>query len=212
MNGQNKIESPKGSDHNQSSGETDRAPLGLNARGIIIAVVAILLWISLLMAGILVNSQPYREAITNFHFTSTESSTGTEASPSFMTAAVVVLLCYTPSNLIFLCMVAGLLGALSRIARLHAKGEEDEPDLPADKTNPFMSGVLRGLFVYLLAISGILLVNETPITAPDLTGYVRLAGLLSILSFLLSYNPGKFQSFIAKGMDTAQEKMGIGRK
>lgn len=107
-------------------------------------------------------------------------------------------------------MFSGLLGSLSRIAKLHIK-DDSMGEIPSDKIDPLMSGVLRGLFVYLMAISGILLVNDSPITSPTQTEYVRLAGLLSILSFLLSYNPSRFQSFLSKGISTIQDRMKIGK-
>lgn len=185
---------------------------GLNIQKSILSILAIIIWISIFIGGILINSKPYRQEISNFNFISTnienvdanmEVSTG-----NFFIALTVVIFSYTPSNLILLCMCSGLLGALSRIAKLHIKNKNEE-ELPSDNINPLMSGVLRGLFVYLLAISGILLLNDSPITSPGQTEYVRLAGLLSILSFLLSYNPSRFQSFLAAGLDKAQDSLKI---
>jgi len=185
---------------------------GLNPVRKIIAFIAILCWIVIFLGGILVNSEPYREVISNYAFTAVETESvnavQSDNKPSFFVALLVVVLSYTPSNLVLICMCAGLLGALSRIAKLHIKDKSEEK-IPSDNVDPLMSGILRGLFVYLLAISGLLLVNETPITSPGRAEYVRLAGLLSILNFLLSYNPSRFQSFVAKSMDTMQTKMKI---
>jgi hypothetical protein len=161
------------------------------------------------VGGILINSQPHRDNLSGYFTIESEmnmNSNNESTGDNFIYSLIIVVLFYTPSNLILLCMTAGLLGAISRIAKLHVK-DFNEPELPSDKTDPLMSGILRGLFVYLLAISGILLINDNPITLPTQAQYVRLAGILSILSFLLSYNPSRFQSFIAKGMDAVQEKM-----
>lgn len=186
--------------------------IGLNPLKKFIVFTAILIWISIFIGGILVNSEPYRNVISNYTYTTVETETldthpGGE-NPNFFVALLVVVLCYTPSNLVLICMCAGLLGALSRIAKLHIK-DDGQDEIASDKIDPLMSGILRGLFVYLLAISGILLINEAPITNPGRAEYVRLAGLLSILSFLLSYNPSRFQSFVAKSMDSMQTKMKI---
>jgi hypothetical protein len=193
-----------------SNHETETNGLSISRK--IFVFIAILLWISIFIGGILVNSEPYRQIISNYSFTNVNNEAVTTdietEPPNFFIALLVVALCYTPSNLILLCMFSGLLGALSRIAKLHIK-DASEDEIPSDTIDPLMSGILRGLFVFLLAISGILLINDTPITNPGQSEYVRLAGLLSILSFLLSYNPSRFQSFVAKGIDTVQTKMKI---
>lgn len=200
------------STHSTNKVKEKNEAIGLNLPRKMVAFMAILIWISIFIGGILVNSEPYRQIISNYTFTPINTETldtnAGEGTPNFFIALLVVALCYTPSNLILLCMCSGLLGALSRIAKLHIK-DATEDEIPSDKIDPLMSGILRGLFVYFLAISGILLINDTPITSPGQAEYVRLAGILSILSFLLSYNPSRFQSFIAKSADTIQAKMKI---
>jgi hypothetical protein len=97
-------------------------------------------------------------------------------------------------------MTAGLLGALSRIAILHIR-KEDEEELPSDTTDPLLSGIFRGMFVYLLVVSGVLIINEAPFTNPSQIQYSRLAGFMSLLSFLLSYNPRRFKDLMSRGFD-----------
>jgi hypothetical protein len=175
---------------------------GLNTGQKILTFLIILIWITIFLSGILINSAPYRDMITNTSFTQTN-----EEHIHIALAWLIVILCYTPTNVIFLCMTAGLLGALARIARLHVP-EEDKPTMPRDETNPLLSGILRGVFVYLLVISGILVIYEEPLTNPTQIQYLRLAGFLSLLSFILSYNPGRFRDFMMKGYEGVDKKIG----
>ncbi len=110
----------------------------------------------------------------------------------------VVFFFYTPTNLALLCMLAGLMGALGRGAHLHPMGNlnkrkqpraEQEVALPFDAINPYLSGIIRGFFVYIILISGSLILFDNPFTNPTADGYARLAGMLSLLSFIMSYNP-----------------------
>ena len=184
---------------------------GLNSGQKVLTIAIIFLWMLIFLGGILINSAPYREVISNHSFTAITQDTsqgalGTEKADIYV-AWLIVILFYTPTNVAFLCMVAGLLGALSRIAKLHVRNS-NEPELPSDHTNPILSGVLRGVFVYLLIISGILLIDEAPFIAPTQIQYIRLAGFLSLLSFLLSYNPSRFRSFLARSLDHLEGRIG----
>lgn len=181
---------------------------GLNTSKMILTYVVVLIWILFFVAGILVNSAPYREVIAN-----QPVNPGSIAVNQVVFAWFIVMLCYTPTNILFLAMTAGLLGALSRIAKLHVKDTEDTAykEIPSDTTNPLLSGLLRGVFVYLLLVSGVLVINESPFISPTQIQYLRLAGVLSLLSFLLSYDPTKFRSFLAKGygkLETLPRKNG----
>ena len=158
-------------------------------------------WIFLFACGLLINSEPYRNVVTGQYSqpaTIDLAVEGTQA-PSLLESWIVVIFCYTPTNLMFLCILMGLIGALSRIAKLHTT-TEGQRNIPSDKTNPLISGIFRGLFVYLLVISGILLINEAPIITPTQIQYARLAGIMSIFSFQLSYNPSQFRSFLKTGI------------
>ena len=183
---------------------------GLSPRQTALIFVIIALWIMVFLGGILVNSEPYREIVSSYSLTASKAPAVNPDSESdtinVFTAWLVVVFFYTPTNILLLAMVSGVLGALSRMARLHTQ-EEDELELPSDKTNPLISGMLRGVFVYLLLISGMLIINEEPFIKPTQVQYLRLAGFLSLLSFLLSYNPSRFRSFLSKGLEKFENKI-----
>ena len=111
-----------------------------------------------------------------------------------------LLLFFLPLNLAMVSAAAGGLGALGNKANL-----EDDPmdqastNLSAsdrvqsqDNTSPIMSGLLRGLFVYLFFISGLLLFDDKPFSSPGPGLYIRLAGFISLISFLVNYRPHLF--------------------
>jgi hypothetical protein len=116
-------------------------------------------------------------------------------------------LCFTPTNIAGLSLVAGLLGALGRKATLHAEEEDpNENPFPEDPINPYLSGLIRGFFMYLLIISGTVIVLETPFSAPTQEQYIRLAGIISIASFIVSYNPNKFTDFFLRAYEALKKK------
>ena len=189
---------------------------GLSTSQKVLTFIIILVWICILAAGILINSSSYREVVANYSYGKVRSgeqpqTNNVSDNTNIILAWIVVIFCYTPTNVVFLCMSAGLLGALARIARLHVHSD-DEEDIPSDRVNPLISGILRGIFVYILIIAGILVINEDPITAPSQVQYVRLAGVLSLTSFLLSYHPHKFKAFLAKGWDKFEEQLVVKKK
>ncbi len=104
---------------------------------------------------------------------------------------IVVLLFFLPLNLAVVSAAAGALGALGNRANLD---DEQSRIVSRDDSNPIMSGLLRGLFVYLFFISGLLLFDDKPFSTPGPGQYVRLAGFISLISFLVNYRPNLFST------------------
>lgn len=100
-----------------------------------------------------------------------------------------ILLFFLPLNLAMISSAAGALGAIGNKANL-----EDDQTSPQsrDESSPLMSGLLRGLFVYLFFISGLLLFDDKPFSSPGPGQYIRLAGFISLISFLVNYRPHLF--------------------
>jgi hypothetical protein len=113
--------------------------------------------------------------------------------PSLWLAWLVVMLWFLPVNLAWLCATAGVMGAFGNIANL---SHDQAPRRTWDYTNPYVSAVLRGFFVYLFLISGLLLLDDAPFSSSTPAQYVRLAGFLSLLSFAISYSPNVFGGLI----------------
>jgi len=170
---------------------------GLGDRGKVLTFIAIAVWITVFLAGILVNSGPYRAQIAD--------------GKGGLVAWLIVLMVYTPTNIAMLSLLMGLLGALGRCATLSAD-EESSKESEEDTINPLISGVIRGFIVYLLTISGLLVIlEETPLTPATPEPYIRLASIISITSFIVGYNPkyfGKLLNRARQGMLSKKGKAG----
>lgn len=122
---------------------------------------------------------------------------------------IVALLSYTPTNILLLAAFAGILGSLACRANLDWQSKPEDLDegeaasatagsaSRCDTINPCFSGLVRGLFVYLMLISGLLLLTEDPFTNLNASRYVRLAGFTSLISFLVSLRGGLFARFLS---------------
>ena len=108
---------------------------------------------------------------------------------------VIILLCFTPTNVAILCCFAGLLGAGADQVFL-GRDEDGWTRVQADQSHPFLSAMARSFCVYLLVISGTIIVMANPFVDPSQEFYVRLAGLISVMSFVASYQPGLFVAAI----------------
>jgi hypothetical protein len=173
-----------------------------------------LLWLILFAAGILVDTRPYREHISPSAVVAMEApaATATGTAPAAQNAAaphsgnifkawLVVLLCYLPLNLAWLCATSSTLGSLGSRANL---SDDSANSSAVDGTNPYVSALLRGFFVYLFMTSGLLLLDETPFSSPSPGQYIRLAGFLSLFSFVISYQPQLFSALIDSAFQRIQ--------
>ena len=57
----------------------------------------------------------------------------------------------------------------------------------------YAAAAMRGFVIYLMFIAGLLLVTTEAITTPDQGQYVRLAGTISVLSFVAGYDSVMFR-------------------
>ncbi|UCG84807.1 MAG: hypothetical protein JSW71_12690 [Gemmatimonadota bacterium] len=159
---------------------------GLSPLGKSLVFVAAVLWLVVFAAGLCINSQPYRDAIAS-------ATWEWEA----LWAWFVVITCYTPTNIAVLAGFAGLLGALGAKATLQRRrAEGEEPSL--DLVNPYLSALIRSFLVYLALLSGVLILIEDPFTTPTPEQYVRLAGFVSVLGFLVNYRIEIFGNIIER--------------
>jgi hypothetical protein len=102
-------------------------------------------------------------------------------------------------------VAASVLGALGEQANLSRLPLNRRGQLPS---NPYVSATLRGFFVYLFLLSGLLLLDDAPFTTPTQGQYVRLSGFLSLFSFVVSYQPRLFNVLIVWAFHRIQVKEG----
>ena len=150
-----------------------------------------MLYIAILAGGIIINSQPFRDDVADGKFG--------------LYAFVMAMLTYTPTNIAFLAMLAGLLGGCaSRITSMGedaaAAGGTTEPlaarSLAYRTESPFAS-MFRSLVVYLGFIAGILVttVDQFTTTTPD--QYIRLAAAVSFFCFVVGYDPTRLTRLLS---------------
>lgn len=118
-------------------------------------------------------------------------------------ALIVVVFVFTPSNLAFITCLAGILGVIGRFAVLTVTADPSTKD----RTFPILSAVIRSFFVYLIVISGMLVLLRDPILGTVSPGqYVRFAGMLSLTSFCVNYDPNIFADLLERVRNRLQEE------
>jgi hypothetical protein len=190
--------------------------LGRKAR--VLASLTLLIWLNLFAGGIFIDTKPSRCVISSDGVAALarqgNGNSAGEANPCPVTdtqgqkidrpplavAWVVAVVFFLPLNLALLCATAGVLGTFGNLANLY----HDQMTLTSqDNTNPYISGLLRGFFVYLFVISGMLVLDEAPFSNSSPAQYYRLAGFLSLLSFIVNYQPQIFSKLV----DMAQNRI-----
>lgn len=195
---------------------TRRRAAGLSAVESGSAALILIAWLVLFAGGILIDTKPYRYAISpegvwamdgTIDKAAAERYTPPRVVPGRVEAWVVVLFFYLPLNLALICVMAGALGAFGSRANLH--NDDGHPD-STDDTSPYASAMLRGFFIYLFLTSGLLLLDDNPFDSPSPGQYIRLAGFLSLTSFVVNYQPHVFSQLIAWAFHRIQARGGEG--
>lgn len=156
-------------------------------------IIAVLGWLTLFGVGLLVASKSYRDRLLEaFEWK----------------AFLVSLLTYTPTNIAALCLLAAFCGGcasrlvLSSAASLHAGRESSKPGL--DDAEVFMaespvSSMLRGFVVYVAFLAGVYVGTSAPFAEPTQEQYARAAGTVSLLAFVVGYDPTLFRQLLNVG-------------
>jgi hypothetical protein len=147
----------------------------------VLAAIALIAWASFFAAGVLVATSSYRNVLW--------SSTPIEFTAR-LRALIVTFCCYTVTNLFFLSCLSAHLGCMAsrwQIPQMGSKATEILSRVPFSRI--YISAWLRGFLLYLLIISGVLIVSSegsmqdtTPIQ------YVKIAGFVSILAFVVGFD------------------------
>jgi membrane protein YqaA with SNARE-associated domain len=190
-----------------------------------LGVSALLLWVFIFAAGILLDSKPYREALRSPEKTheTARGASDVVASPAVLDAGLpgvaaalpsypvdaatfgraVVL--FTPLNAAILTLLAAMVGGCASWLAHHGKAV---PDLltPQEKQhyqrrldylqeNP-VTATFRGFAVYLAVIAGVYIIGGDPFDQATPSQYVRFAGSVSLLAFMVGYDPMKLQDLL----------------
>ena len=162
-------------------GLTDNPNLALTLEEIGVSILALGIWLALLATGITVSAQSFIDPIR---------SGAPIGMLSFAGCALMIIASHTVTNTAMLCCVAAFLGVIGSRAIGTTSGAMDTV---RDRRSSYVAAVTRGFFVFLIIQSGSILLSDQAFTNLTLEKYVRLAGLSSLLSFTVGYNPGLFR-------------------
>lgn len=103
-------------------------------------------------------------------------------------SCIMVFLFYTLSNVAILCCLASMIGGICR------------------GSNYLLALATNGLFIYLVLISGLLLLGTSPFDNLSQAQYTRLAGTSSLFAFVCGYDPGMLSKLVGRIEDMVKEK------
>ena len=165
----------------------------LDTLDVTFSILALLMWISLVAAGVAISSKHYIENLA----APTKHTLGVVVG-----SGLVVVTCHIVPNGALLSCLAAYLGVL---ASRTFPSQTGKPHLRDDHKAAFTMGVTRGFYVYLLILSGSVLFSSqgfgqwatressSAAASDDYETYTRLVGLASLISFTAGYNPELFK-------------------
>jgi hypothetical protein len=159
---------------------------------LVIGLLALLMWFVLFAGGILIATEPYRQAIAS------PTSLG-----SVSLSSVMVLAFWTITNVGVLCCLSAFLGAFGRRTRfalqLNAKSAEKYLDsVPRQLSSHYVSAIMRGFGIYGMVMAGLLVLASESLEKPSQGGYLRLSATVCVMAFYVGYDPELFASVLQK--------------
>jgi hypothetical protein len=177
-----------------------------NASKGFLGCAAVALWLGLFGAGLLIDSAGYRSVIVTKPVTivaTADASAGAESGAGLFhwNAFGASLLLYTPLNAALLTLLAGFVGGCASNITYCGQAPSASEDTDARARHLFLvespfASTLRSFVVYLGILAGIYVVGESPFDHPTASQYARFAGTVSLLAFVVGYDPTKFQELM----------------
>ncbi|WP_337174062.1 hypothetical protein [Paludisphaera sp.] len=150
-------------------------------------LLAFVVWILLMTAGITVAAQDYIDPIREMTASGAAEVVG---------CLLVIATCHTVTNTAMLCCVSAFLGVLGN----RVLGSIPNPEIAhaSSRRAAYLSAVIRGFFVFLVFLSGTVALSDQAFINLSLDRYIRLVGLSSLFSFTVGYNPDVFSQLMAR--------------
>ena len=181
-------------------------------------ILSLLAWIAIFGAGLLIETDVWRHTLAPHSVPINDpakkavfgigsvvvtaeipSSQLRNSSLSYLSA----LICFTPLNLFFLATMAGLTGGYASNIAISTMSDEHRATLAKDNPRrdfllqePPISAAIRGFVVYLFVIAGLYVVFDSPFKDPSSSQYIRLAGTISIMAFLVGYDASRIEDWL----------------
>jgi hypothetical protein len=153
---------------------------------VVAGLIAFCVWFALFVVGTFIGTKPYRDLL----------AAGNASAGEQLLALLVVLFCYTATNVALLCCIASILGGIFRRMRERERQRVVRPSLFV----LLLSLILQGFVVYLVVASGIISFGgwDHFLDAPTQDQYMRLAATCSLISLMIGYSPGLFNSLMGR--------------
>lgn len=147
-------------------------------------------WIVLFSLGMLIDSSQYRTTLsTNFT----------------LYKFIMTMLTFTPTNIALLCLVSAFTGGCASLLVISKArkdlGLDEQPNKNKTSSqiymseNPF-SSMMRGILVFFAFLAGVFVTSSNALSAPTAQSYTQAAGIVSMLAFLVGYDPTMFRTLI----------------
>jgi hypothetical protein len=192
-----------------------------------VGILVVILWLGLFGMGMLIDSKPYRDALTTKNDTLRKDTLRiiitktinpdkiqtdtlqnvTRIAPRSNKSSIElfcnVVIFWTPTNVALLSMLAGLAGGFGRKIwrKPHASDTSLNPKITDGDIDFYntspFSGMIVGFVVYLAFISGTFLTMDNPFTNPTQGQYIRTAGFISLFGFAAAYEPTIFVNILS---------------
>ena len=116
------------------------------------------------------------------------------------------MLTFTPSNIAILCLVSAFTGGCASLLVISKArkdlGLDDEANQGKTSSQIYMSespfsSMLRGILVFFAFLAGVFITSSNALSAPTAQAYTQAAGVVSMLAFLVEYDPTMFRSLIS---------------
>ncbi len=146
---------------------------------ILIALFVVIAWLAIFCLGAFIDTNPLRQGLQdNFSFAD----------------FFFIILAWIPTNIAFLSILAGLMGALTR-GLLRKVEEEALPDGTLKK-NHAIGGSVAGFLFYMAFMAGAFVMVDQPFTNTTEAQYYRIAGSISFISFIAGFRPDTLRKIL----------------
>lgn len=184
----------------------------------IAGAIGLALWFLTFVIGLLVSSQAYREALLPPPSPgSPPIMTDLGRLPAWSSVIVVLKAAFTfsPINIGLLCVTAGLVGGCAANLSWYKLASQEATNRVSARRSAYLTehpanAVMRSFLIYLLLMAGLLAFMPDPFKLMELSAtavgeaafrrdllaqqaaYTRMASLASVLSFMVGYDPSRF--------------------
>jgi hypothetical protein len=150
---------------------------------IIFTFLVVFAWLVVFCLGAFINTNPLRQGLQdNFNIGD----------------LVLIVLSWIPTNIAFLSILAGLMGALSR-GLLQQVEEEAVQEAPVKKKkNRVLGGMVAGFIFYMAFMAGAFIMVDEPFANTTEAQYYRIAGFISFISFIAGFRPAILRLILEK--------------